>query len=155
MKESPDFVIEAAQPADAEILAQFNILMAQETETKALDPETVLAGVRGVFADSRRGRYLVARKGTEIVGQLLVTLEWSDWRNGEIWWIQSVYVAPQHRGQGVFRALYQALKGEADAKQDVVGLRLYVEYENEIAKQVYESLGMTSGGYLVMEFIKS
>jgi len=141
-------------PTDAEILAEYNILMAQETESKSLDPETVLAGVRGVFADPRRGRYLVARRGDQVVGQLMVTLEWSDWRNGEIWWIQSVYVAPEHRGRGVFRALYQGLQQEAETKEDVVGLRLYVEYENEVAKRVYESLGMTSGGYLVMESMK-
>lgn len=154
MKEPSDLVIEVAQPADAEILAEFNIRMAQETEARSLDSATVLAGVRGVFADPRRGRYLVARKETQVVGQLLVTVEWSDWRNGEIWWIQSVYVSPEHRGQGVFRALYRTLQRQADARDDVVGLRLYVEYENEIAKRVYESLGMTSGGYLVMESMK-
>lgn len=143
-----------AERGDAEVLAEYNLLMAQETESKSLDPETVLAGVLGVFDDPGRGRYLVARKEHQIVGQLLVTLEWSDWRNGEIWWIQSVYVHPEHRGQGVFRELYRAISKEAESRKDVVGLRLYVEYENEAAKQVYESLGMRAGGYLVMESMK-
>lgn len=147
-------VIGPAGREDAEALAEYNILMAQETESKTLDPETVLAGVLGVFDDPGRGRYLVARKENQLVGQLMVTLEWSDWRNGEIWWIQSVYVRPEHRGKGIFRELYRAIQQEAESREDVVGLRLYVEYENEVAKRVYESLGMAAGGYLVMESMK-
>ncbi|MEO1848661.1 MAG: GNAT family N-acetyltransferase, partial [Pseudomonadota bacterium] len=92
---------------DAQILAQFNIAMARETESLKLDLPTVLAGVHGVFEETAHGFYLVARLAGKVVGALLITYEWSDWRNGRLWWIQSVYVLPQWRSQGVFRALYQ------------------------------------------------
>jgi ribosomal protein S18 acetylase RimI-like enzyme len=149
------YLIEPAQLEDVETLAEFNCQMAQETEGKLLDPETVVRGVKGLFADSSRGRYLVARQQKAVIGQLLITLEWSDWRNGEIWWIQSVYVHPDHRNRGVFKSLYQAVRTEAESRDDVVGIRLYVEHGNQSAQAVYQTLGMSHGGYEVMEFMKS
>ncbi|MBD3672851.1 MAG: GNAT family N-acetyltransferase [Planctomycetaceae bacterium] len=152
---SPAFLIDEARPEDAEILARFNCAMATETEERKLNPETVLKGVRAIFAKRERGRYLVARSGSEVVGQLLLTLEWSDWRNGEIWWIQSVYVHPDHRNQGIYKSLYRAVREEAESRDDVVGIRLYVEHNNDRAQAVYKKLGMKAGGYEVMEAMKS
>ena len=148
------FLISPARLEDAEVIADYNIRLAQESEQKSLDPETVLRGVRALFEQSHRGRYLVARSQEMIIGQLMVTLEWSDWRNGEIWWIQSVYVHPDYRGRGVFKSLYQSLLQEAEAHPDVVGIRLYVEHNNHTAQDVYRKLGMKSGNYEVMEFMK-
>ena len=143
-----------ASREDAPILAEFNCAMAMETEEKPLDPETVRKGVEAIFEKEERGRYLVARREGRVIGQLLLTLEWSDWRNGEIWWIQSVYVQPDHRGLGVYKALYQAVREEAESRDDVVGIRLYVEHNNDRAQTVYRKLGMQAGGYEVMEFMK-
>jgi len=145
------------QPAsidDAETLAEFNCRMAEETEQKTLDAVTVLQGVRAIFEAPERGRYLVARHESRLVGQLLITLEWSDWRNGEIWWIQSVYVHPEFRNQGVFKALYAEVRRQAAQRDDVAGIRLYVEHNNHRAQSVYRQLGMQAGGYEVMEQMK-
>lgn len=147
--------IEAAQRCDAQTLADFNCAMAMETEEKVLDPETVLKGVDAIFQKPGRGRYLVAKTDEKVIGQLLLTVEWSDWRNGEIWWIQSVYVHPEYRGQGVYKSLYRAVREEAESRDDVVGIRLYVEHNNDHAQTVYRKLGMQPGGYEVMEFMKS
>jgi GNAT superfamily N-acetyltransferase len=152
---SESFDIQPARLADAEILARFNCQLADETEGKVLNPETVLRGVCGLFDDRSRGRYLVAREKDSVIGQLLITIEWSDWRNGEIWWIQSVYVAPEQRNRGVFKALYQAVFEEAKTRDDVVGIRLYVEDHNLNAQKVYQNLGMSHAGYQVMEFMKT
>nr|WP_225737690.1 GNAT family N-acetyltransferase [Dyella acidiphila] len=124
--------------------------MAWETEHKRLEHEVLARGVAAVFDEPRRGFYLVAERDGEPVGCLLVTYEWSDWRNGDFWWIQSVYVAPQARRGGVFRALYADVArraGEAGA----VGLRLYVETENLRAQSTYRDLGMEQCHYLMYE----
>ncbi len=132
-------------------IAEFNGLLAHETEDKSLERQAVESGVRALLADPHKGRYLVACAGERIIGQVMHTREWSDWRNGDIWWLQSVYIHPDYRRRGVFRQLYERLRGEAEADPQVVGLRLYVERENEQAHHTYRGLGMTECGYFVME----
>ena len=140
-----------AVAADAAILAEFNRAMALETESKSLAPEKLLPGVESVLRDPRHGFYVVADAGREIAGSLLVTYEWSDWRNGRIWWIQSVYVRPAHRRRGVYRALHEFVRERARATGDVVGIRLYVERENAAARRTYGALGMTETPYRIYE----
>ncbi len=143
--------IRPAIAEDAPVVAEFNRRLARETEARELDAGTVLAGVRALLADPAKGRYFVAVEHGEIIGQIMHTHEWSDWRNGDIWWIQSVYVRDDRRGQGVFTALFRQL--EALARQDpgVRALRLYVERDNMTAQTVYRKLGLHGGGYEVME----
>jgi GNAT superfamily N-acetyltransferase len=143
--------IRAATAADVPTLVEFNAAMARETEHKELDRVVLAAGIRQVLADPSKGRYLVAARGGRIVGALLVTYEWSDWRNQTFWWIQSVYVLASERGSGVFRALYRYLFHQARAAGDVCGLRLYVEQENTRAQSVYRSLGMEPSSYRMFE----
>lgn len=152
--------IRDAHAADAPLLAQWAQAMAWETEHKRLDPETVLAGVHAGIVDPARARYLIAMRdaplaGDELVsvpvGTLMLTREWSDWRNGEWWWIQSVYVAEAHRRQGVFAALYRHVEARARATAGVIGLRLYVERDNGNAQRSYRALGMDDAGYRVFE----
>jgi ribosomal protein S18 acetylase RimI-like enzyme len=143
--------IRRAAPADAAVLADFNTRMAAESEGTTLPPATIAAGVAAILADPAKGVYYVAEHAGEVVGQLLITYEYSDWRDGWLWWIQSVYVRPDHRRQGVFRALYRHVETQARADPTVAGLRLYVEQENNAARQTYERLGMHQTRYLVME----
>ncbi len=138
-------------PADAAIIAEFNRRLADETEGKTLNESVLSAGVAAVLADPSRGLYFVAERDGAVVGQLMITTEWSDWRNGWIWWIQSVYVHKDARRQGVFRALYEHVEAVARADAQVVGLRLYVEHDNHTAQQTYLGLGMERTGYLVLE----
>ena len=145
------FTIRRGVPADAESVADMNSRMALETEGKALDPATVASGVRAALADASRGVYYLAEKDGAVVGQAMITFEWSDWRNGWMWWIQSVYVKAEARRQGVFKALYQHIVGAATAAGDVSGIRLYVEQENHAAQQTYLSLGMERTHYLLLE----
>ena len=142
--------IRPGRPDDAEVVAHFNTRMAHETESTRLDPATVLAGCRAVLSDAVKGLYFIAETEGRVVGQIMITREWSDWRNGDIWWIQSVYVHPEYRRQGVFRALYRHVEQQARCS-GVVALRLYVEQENLAAQATYRSLGMTLGHYRVME----
>ena len=135
---------------DLETIVDFNIRLAAESEDIHLDRATVRRDVRGLLTDAARGAYYVAC-GQGIIGQMMHTREWSDWRNGDIWWIQSVYVHPDHRRRGVCRSLYAHLKARAAAAPDVVGLRLYVERENATAQAAYANLGMGRAGYLVMQ----
>lgn len=146
-----DLEIRPATSADWETIAEFNLKLAEETEPHSLDPETVRAGVRALLADDRKGRYFVACLEGRIIGQLMHTWEWSDWRNGDVWWLQSVYVDTAFRRQGVFRSLKQHLESLAEADPAVVGLRLYVERDNGHAQRTYRELGFKSAGYLVME----
>jgi ribosomal protein S18 acetylase RimI-like enzyme len=143
--------IRRAEPRDAAIVAEFNRLLAWETEHKRLDPETLARGVARILADPARGFYLVAEIGGEVVGQLMATFEWSDWRDGWFWWVQSVYVRDGQRRNGVFRALYGDLVKRARDSGDVIGLRLYVEKDNARAQATYEQLGLKEAGYLVHE----
>jgi ribosomal protein S18 acetylase RimI-like enzyme len=138
---------------DAATIAEFNSRMAWETERKRLDPETVRRGVERVFDDPRKGFYVVAEVDGLVVGQLMVTYEWSDWRDGWIWWIQSVYVAESRRGCGIFRHIHTHLRDLAMADRDVVGLRLYVENQNLAAQATYRKLGMEDADYRVFEEI--
>ena len=143
--------IRRGEPHDAAAIAEFNRQMAWETEHKLLDPDVLARGVGRVFADPAKGFYLIAESAGEVVGQLMVTYEWSDWRNGWFWWVQSVYVREDHRRQGVFRAIYEELMTRARTAGDVVGVRLYVEKENTRAQATYRHLGMGDAGYLVWE----
>ncbi|HEX7341300.1 MAG TPA: GNAT family N-acetyltransferase [Rhodanobacteraceae bacterium] len=142
--------IRPATLVDLSHLVAWNVAMAMETEARPLDTATLEAGVRGLFADARRGFYLVAELADEVVGGLLVTYEWSDWRNGDFWWIQSVYVTEHARRRGVFRALYADVEARARAA-GAVGLRLYVEQENTRAQQTYANLGMHHCRYHMYE----
>ena len=143
--------IRAAYPRETQILVEFNRAMALETEGRELDPERVRAGVEAVFADPSRGTYWLALRGEEVLGGLLITHEWSDWRNGTFWWIQSVYVVPHARRSGVFRQLYEHVAARARANPDVCGLRLYVDHENRSAQDVYRKLGMREARYRFFE----
>jgi ribosomal protein S18 acetylase RimI-like enzyme len=144
-------LLRPATAADAAVLADYNARLAEESEGKTLDRATLAAGVAAALADPHKGRYFVAELDGAVVGQLMLTTEWSDWRNGWIWWVQSVYVHPAARRRGVFRALYEHVRQAALAGPQVVGLRLYVEQDNERAQQTYARLGMDRTGYLVME----
>ena len=146
-----EFTLREGRPGDAEIIAAYNSAMAEETEGKALDPELIGAGVRRLLQDAAMGRYWVAESEGQVIGQLMVTYEWSDWRNGTIWWIQSVYVRPDWRRNGVFSALYRHVESLARATPHVIGLRLYVEENNKRAQRTYAALGMVNPSYLVME----
>ncbi|KFN45131.1 GNAT family N-acetyltransferase [Arenimonas metalli] len=146
-----DIVIRNATVDDIERMAGWAVAMAWETEQKKLDPDTVRKGIRAVFDQPGRGRYFIAERDGEAAGTLMFTYEWSDWRNGDWWWIQSVYVAPEHRRQGVYAALYAHVKHAAAACADVCGLRLYVEHHNTNAQRTYESLGMVDAGYKMYE----
>jgi len=143
--------IRNAAMTDAATIASNNSLMAEETEGRTLHPDIIGPGVAALLADPGKGRYWVAETARQIVGQLMVTYEWSDWRNGTLWWIQSVYIAPDFRRQGVFSALYHHVESLAAAEPDVCGLRLYVEDNNHRAQRTYEALGMVKPSYVVME----
>lgn len=146
--------IRPATPADIDHLVKWNAAMAFETEHKRLDEAVLRAGTEAVFADPRRGTYLVAELDGIPAGSLLITYEWSDWRNGDFWWVQSVYVAEEARRRGVFRALYEAVKERA-REAGAVGTRLYVETENTRAQSTYASLGMERCDYAMLEQIFS
>lgn len=150
MSQSP-LQIRDAQPGHVADLVRFACAMALETEHKQLDPSVVERGVQGVLEQPARGSYLVAEQHGRVVGALMLTHEWSDWRCGDWWWIQSVYVLPEARRLGVFRALYQHVHDAAAAREDVCGLRLYVEQENQRAQTTYLALGMEDAAYRVME----
>ncbi len=143
-------LIRPATPADTRALLAWNAAMAWETEHRQLDPALLERGIAGVFAQPQRGFYLVAERDGVAVGGLLVTYEWSDWRCGDFWWIQSVYVLPTARRHGVFRALHAAVEQRARAA-GAVGLRLYVETENERAQATYVDLGMQRCHYWMYE----
>jgi GNAT superfamily N-acetyltransferase len=154
MTPPPPVRVRAATLADAPLLVDFNMRLAASTEDVQLDRDRLTAGVQNLLADPTRGRYYVAEaQGGAVVGQTMLTFEWSDWRNGWFWWIQSVFVRPDHRGQGVFGALYRHIEAEARAQADprVAGLRLYVADSNESARAVYLKLGMAASHYRVLE----
>ncbi len=144
-------IVRSAIASDAATIARFNTLMAEETEGIVLNQERIRKGVENLLADSSKGVYYVAMLGERIVGQLMITHEWSDWRNGNFWWIQSVYVERDARSQGVFKALYDHVYKLAKSRNDVCGFRLYVEEKNVRAKKTYESLGMKKTHYEMYE----
>jgi len=143
--------IREGTPSDRDIVARFNAAIAVETEDKTLDPDTLDAGVGKALADPERGVYFLAEVDGQVIGQLMFTLEWSDWRDGWFWWIQSVYVTPEYRRHGVFAKLYRHLVALARERADVCGVRLYVDAGNDRAQKVYGSLGMRMTDYRVME----
>ena len=151
---TPTLHVRPATAADADTLAGFNIAMAAETEHRHLLPEVVGAGVRRLLAEPALGFYLVAESAGAVVASAMVTTEWSDWRNGRFWYIQSLYVVPAHRRMGAFRALYRAIKDRAAAEGDVCGWRLYVEKDNGRAAATYRSLGMDGTDYRIMEELR-
>lgn len=146
--------IRRATPRDADVIVRFNAAMALETERKVLLPEVIGAGVRYLLDHPASGFYVVAESGREIAGALMVTNEWSDWRNGNFWWVQSVYVRPEFRRRGVYRRLYRHLQTLAAHDRSVCGFRLYVERDNARAQATYESAGMAKTAYLVFEELK-
>lgn len=143
--------IRKARVSDRAVIAEFNRLLAEESEDVKLEPAIIEAGVAALLADEAKGIYFVAEIDAAIAGQLMITYEWSDWRNGNIWWLQSVYVKKEFRRFGVFRALFQHLVELARTRPDVRGLRLYMHAENERARQTYERLGMKHTKYEVFE----
>ncbi len=143
--------IRDATPADVSTIADYNSRLAEETEETRLDPTRINPGVKELLADPSKGRYWLAISGDQAVGQIAVSYEWSDWRNGMIWWIQSVYVHEDHRRRGVYSSLYQHIESLAQSDSKVIGIRLYVEKENKRAQQTYGKLGMNMTNYQVMQ----
>jgi GNAT superfamily N-acetyltransferase len=151
---STGFTIRQADMRDAEPLARFNQAMARETEGRELDPEVALVGVKALLKDPRKGFYLLAEARQEthpVIGQLMVTFEWSDWRAKSFWWVQSVFVVPEWRGRRVFSALFRRVQEMARWHKEVAGLRLYVIRHNQHAQTVYETLGMVKTAYDLFE----
>ena len=148
--------IREATRSDLDLLVDFNTAMALETENRHLDRERLCAGTNSILESNSRGVYLVGEvhsrtQSSQVVGQLLITYEWSDWRNANFWWIQSAYVHPAWRSQGVFRSLYQYVVQQARSRSDVCGVRLYVEQGNATAQAVYDKLGLECTPYRVFE----
>jgi ribosomal protein S18 acetylase RimI-like enzyme len=150
----PEILIRSARPEDAPLIVDFQLRMARETEDLELDLATVTAGVEAVFADPRKAAYYVAERGGQVIGGLMTTFEWSDWRNGVILWIQSVYVIAEERGRGIYRALYEHLKRRVEEDPGLKGIRLYVDKRNAAAQAVYERLGMSREHYDTFEWLK-
>ena len=146
--------IRRATAEDAATVVRFNAAMALETEQKVLLPEVIGAGVKYLLAHPQAGFYLLAECAGEVAGGLMLTNEWSDWRNGNFWWVQSVYVRPEFRRRGVFRALYRHLQSLAASDPAVCGFRLYVERENHRAQATYVANGMKPTHYLMFEELK-
>lgn len=145
------YLVREALESDVPTIVEFNRLLAWETEEKSLDTDRLFSGVCAVINNPVRGKYYLASQNSDVLGQLMITTEWSDWRNGWFWWIQSVYVREHARKTGVFRLLYEHVIQLAQKQGDVVGIRLYVERENQKAQATYYRLGMTTTSYLLLE----
>lgn len=143
-----------AVPSDADAILDFQVAMALETEEVVLDRAITAQGVHAVFEDPSLGRYFVAEAENRVIASLMITYEWSDWRNGMVWWIQSVYVVPEMRKRGVYAGLYQHVKEHVDATPAIRGIRLYVDDRNRPAQEVYARLGMNGEHYKVFEWMK-
>ena len=148
-----EIIVRTTTVEDASIISEFNQQMAMETENKVLPPEIISRGVARLMDKPEYGFYLIAESDQRPVGTCMVTTEWSDWRDGLFWWIQSVYVQADFRRQGVYRQMYQTIQSLAAKEPDVCGYRLYVEKENTAAQKTYESLGMSATDYLLYETI--
>lgn len=144
-----------ATPNDLPTIIDFQLRMAIETENLTLDIATVTRGAKEVFTDPSKGKYYVAEENGKVIGCLMTTFEWSEWRNGNMLWIQSVYIDEKFRGQGVFRKLYTHIQKLVNRDQGLKGIRLYVDKKNEEAKGVYQRLGMNGEHYLVYEWMKT
>ncbi|MBS1505247.1 MAG: GNAT family N-acetyltransferase [Bacteroidetes bacterium] len=147
-------IIREATPKDIPSLLDFQLKMALETENITLEISALTLGVQRMFKDSTKGRYYVAEDNDEVIGCLMTTYEWSDWRNGTILWIQSVYVDKPHRGKGVYKELYNFIKKMVDEDPDMTGIRLYVDKTNLAAQTVYKKLGMNGDHYATFEWMK-
>jgi len=143
-------IVRSAGDIDIDRIVLFNQALARETEGRELDRKTLTSGVEAVMAEPARGQYFVAQKAGEVVGQMMVTYEWSDWRNGNVWWVQSVYVSRQHRREGIYRLLHEYVRSLA-RDEKAAGLRLYVDRDNEAAQRTYGALGMQASDYLMYE----
>lgn len=149
-----DILYREGRADDAPSIVEFQIAMARETEDFALDREVCTRGVEAVFSNPALGHYFVAEAGGRVVASLMITYEWSDWRAGMVWWIQSVYVVPEMRGRRVYAGLYEHVKRLAEEHEGVRGIRLYVDRRNTAAQQVYTRLGMNGEHYQVFEWMK-
>ncbi len=146
--------IRLASEFDVADITEFQIKMAYETENIKLEHNTVTKGVASVFRDPQKGKYYVAIEDGKIISSLLITHEWSDWRNSWVYWIQSVYVIPEKRGQGVFKQMYNHILDAVNNNSEVAGLRLYVDISNLAARKVYKKIGMNGDHYQVFEWMK-
>lgn len=153
-KSNSDIRYREADVRDLPDIVEFQIAMARETEDFALDLATCTRGVEAVFNDHAHGQYFVAEAEGRLIASLLITFEWSDWRNGVVWWIQSVYVRPEFRRRGAYGALYKYVKALAERDPSVKGIRLYVDKRNAAAQEVYARLGMNGEHYKVFEWMK-
>ena len=153
-KINKEIVIRLAEIRDVLVITKFNQAMAFETEKKELIPKVVSEGVKNILKNSNLGFYVIAERDKEVIGSLMVTTEWSDWRNGMFWWIQSVYIKPNERRKGIYTKLYNFIKESANNNPSICGFRLYVENENILAKNAYKTLGMMETGYRIYEELK-
>jgi GNAT superfamily N-acetyltransferase len=145
--------VRTAALSDLEFIVDCNARIAEETEQRVLDRALLVPGVRALLDDPAKGRYFIAEESGRALGQLMYTTEWSDWRNGAFWWIQSVYVLAEARRRGVFSFLYRHLEGLARATAGVCGIRLYMEMHNQTALATYAHLGLRDSGYQVLEVV--
>jgi len=146
--------IRLAKIDDSHTIAGFQLKMAIETENLKLDNETVQKGVKAVFEKPELGQYFIADTDGKIIASMLTTFEWSDWRNAQVWWLQSVYVLPEFRQKGIFKKMYEFVKILADMNENVGGIRLYVDKTNVRAQEVYKAVGMNGEHYQVFEWMK-
>ena len=146
--------IRKADKNDFEIIAEYNYNLAYETEDKKLDKDILIKGVKKILSDETKGIYHVCEVDGKVVGQIMYTYEWSDWRNGTFIWVQSVYVHKDYRGKGIFKALYNKVKEICDSSDEYVGIRLYVERENYNAQKTYQKIGMSECNYYMYEYEK-
>ena len=144
-------IIRNANHNDTATIINFNSAMAIETEHKSLDTDTAYEGVKELLNNKEHGFYLIAESNGISVGQLMITKEWSDWRNGEFWWIQSVYVHPDYRKNNIYKKLYNEVITLAKKSKNVCGIRLYVDKDNNIAQKIYSKLGMRESNYIFFE----
>ncbi|MBN1251695.1 MAG: GNAT family N-acetyltransferase [Bacteroidales bacterium] len=147
-------IIQKASKSDIGTIKNFQIKMAKESEGMILDDKIIAKGVKAVFEDKSKGIYYVAEENNTIIASLLTTFEWSDWRNSCVLWIQSVYVIPEYRKQGVFKKMYQHLKEIVNNSEEYIGLRLYVDKSNFNAQKVYDKVGMNNQHYIMYEWFK-
>ena len=151
---APAYEVRPASSTDATLIVEFQLLMANESEGLVLERLTLVAGVEAVLSGAADARYWIAQRASQPVGMLMTVPEWSDWRNGTVLWVHSVYVDPVARRQGVFTAMYDHLRGMVEQADDLVGLRLYVDKGNESAQRAYEAMGMTREHYHMYEWLK-
>ena len=149
-----NYQITRAREEYIETIADFQVRMALETESIHLDKPTVIKGVSAVFNDNSLGQYFIAKKDDKVIASLMITYEWSDWRNAKVWWIQSVFVLPEYRRKGIFSKFYQYIKSIVNEDTSIGGLRLYVDKTNVSAQNTYNKVGMNGEHYQLFEWMK-